>query len=354
MARQLLEAIGYLPACELSLEVDPPASVRRAGQELVGRVHVRARERARCEALTLTLTRTSRTKEGKESAVVERITLFRGRWQPGDEESYSFRLRLPTHPWSYQGELVQIGWSLAAEARLRRAADVTAELPLQIAPPARPAVTVTPADNRGPEHRWGRGCFLTSVALLLSALAVVVMLREVISLQGVVGAAVVLAQIGIAGLVVSLRPYLAGRRLGAVEVSVGPAKAAGYREADRGEALDCAVRLRPDSAVRAVTAALLVMEEAPGQVGKDGWRRHVLYEHRAHLAPRAGAGASASGDGIAVYVGRLPLPVRRGLPLPWSSSTARIVWQVKVHVDVDRWPDFHEKLTLDVRPGPAS
>ena len=336
--------------CDLRIELDSPERFPRAGEELRGKVHVRTRRRVQCRALTVGLICSVTGKRGTESVTVEETTLVSGaRWQPGDVQSYPFRLSLPKDRWSHQGELLSLQWAVEARATVPRAPASKAEFPLRLMPPTRPRTVVAPASNDGPERRWASSCLPASLAMVGGCVALLVASRALPGTTGLVGAAVGLLLLGLLGVGVSLPRYLASRKLGDVRVAVTQARGAGYREAGCRDELQCTVAMRPGADVREVTATLTVAERARRPAGTDGPAlRASLAEERVALS----ADPSRSTEDTLVYAGRLPLPEPGTVPFPWTATPDAIVWEVAVHVDVSGWPDVDETLALDVRGGP--
>ena len=52
--------------------------------------------------------------------------------------------------------------------------------------------------------------------------------------------------------------------------------------------------------------------------------------------------------------GKKPFTIPADLMHSWESGNNKIVWQVKVHGEISRWPDVNEEMTVKVEPGVKS
>ena len=106
-------------------------SVHVGGSTLRGTVAIPADWCRAGVSLTLTLTWTTEGKGRRDSSYFDYVV-----WHPGPTPpaTVPFAVILPAEPWSYEGQLIKIGWTLQATARY---GDMTigAELPLLIQSP---------------------------------------------------------------------------------------------------------------------------------------------------------------------------------------------------------------------------
>lgn len=102
---------------ELVVELDREEPSYRPGEQIRGIVRVRSALGARCRHLRVAVA-WSTTRCRADGALSAARSLFEGEWKPGSETSYRFELPAPAGPFSYQGELFSIEWTVRADAEL--------------------------------------------------------------------------------------------------------------------------------------------------------------------------------------------------------------------------------------------
>jgi len=115
------------------IERNPP--IFRPGEAIAGHVEVEIVDRCRCDALTLTSGWKTDGKGSTAKGEIEKPTLFQGEWNtPGKKLRYPFSLRAPAGPLSYSGTIVNLTWTLRADADIPWDFDPKTEAVFVLAP----------------------------------------------------------------------------------------------------------------------------------------------------------------------------------------------------------------------------
>lgn len=106
------------------------------GQTLEGSVHVDVESDCDCKELLLSLSWYTSGRGPRNTETVDDQTLYSGNWQRQKEYDYDFSIDLPPGPYSYDGDLITVGWVLEVKADVRNEAYHRARTQIRVEPGA--------------------------------------------------------------------------------------------------------------------------------------------------------------------------------------------------------------------------
>ncbi len=107
------------------------------GETVAGTVHVLTDQSVKCRHLHVRLGWHTEGRGGRDAKTVAEVDLYQGQIEPNMPLSRPFQLELPESPWSYAGHYVSILWDVTAQIDVPWARDVTASVPIVLAPAPR-------------------------------------------------------------------------------------------------------------------------------------------------------------------------------------------------------------------------
>ena len=349
------------------------------GDRVSGTLAVEVETACDCDGLSLERYWQTHGQGNPIKGAVERLSLFTGPWEANASYSYPFEFVLPAGPLSYHGEKLNVDWYLEAAADLPWAIDPTARVDLLLLERQGDPQVVSQGEHwrtrstrfeelRGqrvqalPEG-WtdevsrelmaGRGGFTTAgqlgqrvfVGVVLFMLVLCALLLGFgIAAAGPLGLLVGLFPTLICGgvLFFLLRNRLAERKLGPVEVSIGPARVLGP-----GDELTVEVGFTPKVPVEINSIEVELLGEERVVRGSGSNRRtfkHTIDKRREQLT---GAIRVAAGE---PFHRALALSIQSSAPASFSVRDNTLSWTLKLHIDIPRWPDWNRIEELLVLP----
>ncbi len=118
--------------CRLALSFNQHGTTVAPGGELTGEVVVHVDAAVACNGLTVFPEWRTSGSGNVAAGEGEKLVLFNGQWDAG-EHRYRFGLRAPLGPFTYDGKLVDVRWTLKARADVPWAIDPKAEAPFTLA-----------------------------------------------------------------------------------------------------------------------------------------------------------------------------------------------------------------------------
>jgi len=333
----------FVPGQEISGEVvvhSPPAEHKREPASLECRWHTHGRG-------------------NRDAASVSQDILVDEREDPDGTLRYPFKVRAPQGPFTYHGKNLNVEWMLRAEIPIAWAIDPKAEVGFGLVPGADPGSPPPELIERfalleqsKPSRNMGcgiaAGLFFTILPLMHLTVGITLFREGAPGVLSLVFSIVplIFMGVGLAIIFLSMRNWLAQRKLGAVSFELDPPRP------HLGEELRCRLHLNPHQKTRINEATMKVRCEevcVRGSGTNKQTFRTTLYETATPLI-----------DGTMDLEPNLPMTRRAGvvippeLPAAFNASDNQIEWTCEVHVDVAGWPDWLDKRQMLVWPGATS
>lgn len=337
-----------MPQCTLRVLLDRSEPVFVGGEHVTGQVEVHVDETVQCNGLTVRAMWRTSGEGNTDSGEGPVATLAAATWRAGESLRFPFDLTLPNGPFTYQGNLIQLAWSVEARADVPWAIDPKGVAPLTLVPGPGQPVTNDPAMGTMSPADFGKYTGLHTLvcgiglAMVLFGLGVAI----VPFLYGNdFGAGIPCGTfaffIGIIAFGFTIRRVLAERRLGPVTLTVEPANLR------PGQSARCRVRFRPpgELELEGASATVIAQESATRGSGKNSsTRTHVLLtkEISLHAPRRVRAREEVE------LTAEITLPPEA--PFSFHSFSNRIIWQVNVAIRIPGWPDWVHYHPLVVQP----
>ncbi|MEQ9569695.1 MAG: hypothetical protein RLN75_05850, partial [Longimicrobiales bacterium] len=301
------------------------------GEPIAGAVVVEVADGSRCEYVVLRATWRTHGKGTVAKGRHGSLTLHEGPI-PSGVTRFPFRFEAPDGPFTYRGHLLNVDHYLEARIEIPWAVDPSIEEDFVLVPGAVPA---PPPD---PDAADGPGLESTADPRIPAVIGAILLLVGTVTFP--FPGFLILVAAGVF-LFAGLRQKAAASRVGDVIAMVEP------RVVSPGDEVQVAVALFPpkDVAVNGVTATLRGAEVCVSGSGTD----KKTHRHVAHRDKR-----------ILIEGGTLPGGVERVLEtsftIPalgmWSFAAHRhrVLWDVRVEVDIPSWPDWGSSMPLVVWP----
>ena len=330
---------------ELRIELEQTELV--GGQTVSGCIVVDLDREVECRGVKLELGWHTHGRGNRAKHTVLSETLAVGRLIPGRDHRFPFSVTVPNGPVTYRGEILNVDWTLRAQADIPWRIDPKTEETLYVVEASRDAAYVAGDSARVESLRAsaGRslpmGCLLVFLApFFLVGLGGIVAGFANNSIVVALGS---LAFLGVPSLVtfLVLKNRIAGTRIGPVEVEAP-------EQVQRGDTVDAKMPLNPKSAVRlnAITASLKGVERCVSGSGTNRTthvRTVVELGQELHLARPN-------------LVPNVPLAVGHSFSLPddaalsFAARDNRLEWSVEFHIDIPNWPDATHSASFFVVP----
>ncbi|HUP24502.1 MAG TPA: hypothetical protein VNB06_16355 [Thermoanaerobaculia bacterium] len=368
--------------CELTVELDEPKRRYRCGEPVTGRVHVRTDGEVTCRKLVIEQVWRTHGRGNQAEGVLNEHVEGDQRWLAGQVHEVPFSFLVPAAPINHHGHLVNVDHYVTARADLPWKLDPRAHADYLVVPSAETPVRYveTEADfgkaaqkalqertkkaKKSP-FRWVWSILLTPLAIVL----VVLVLGLLLVLLPIV------LVVGLVGWIVRItRQGSAERKLGAVEVVVGARKlgdpgeahtsvvvAGGFAAIKRrmrrlggatylvtiGSPVTLAVRFTPKSDITIDSATLTVTAKESARSGSGTnatTHQHVLAELTTELS---GPRLLPAGQPIHLH-GEILLPA--GSAPSFTASDNNVTWEMKLAIEIPKWPDWVQTNKLLVVP----
>ena len=324
--------------CDIQVQLDEPERVYFPGEEIKGRVRVQTDEECKCKSLDIVFEVNAFGKGNRASLELDKTQEFVGKWIGQTENHYPFSFRVPDDARPYHGTLLNVTYQVHARADIPWAFDPKDSALVAIGYPSDGALTYG-WDEEKVKKNMGIGCFYGSLAVFLHCAAALVLSEG----SGVLATALMMAVVSGLGALFWGRTWLAAKRLGSVHLGFQMGSGGGYRVAEDKDAFFVVVKLDSASAVTGITAELRVMERVVrGSGSNQTTHTHPLFESNVTL--------EEAEEGL--YRGRIILPAEGECPPSITFRDNRVVWEVFTRVDIPNWPDWTQRVDLQVSPKP--
>ena len=118
--------------CDLSIELEDPQKVFIGGETIRGVVRVNADADVQCRGLVVTSGWRTHGRGNVATGEAGRMTLFKGEWRAGEEQSYRFELPVAPWPPSYHGHYLNIDHYIDVRAKIPWAFDPKDSVPFHV------------------------------------------------------------------------------------------------------------------------------------------------------------------------------------------------------------------------------
>ncbi len=283
----------------------------------------------------------------RTQVTLERQSLFEGEWSEGSYV-YDFEVAAPEDLPTYNGASFGIIYRVTARAQLatgEREAEAVIDI---VAPPER---VLAVGDESFSGAQEVTGWSFIGAGLMLFAVVVLSQLVGPSSSSDEASATLFmsLAMFATFGMgarmtYVSVRPALAGWRLGGVDMDVA------VGEDDAGYFVDVRAHVAPHPRVEIRSATVALRREEVTIVKTGGGNTRVKRHERIHVCACEEAELNpqptATGEGAPDQRVRLRLPEE---PVPTlSDAHVSMRWRVALHIDIVDWPDYIEEVPIVV------
>lgn len=341
--------------CDLRIELESSDRIFTPGQTLRGHVEVDVNARCQCNGLTLSREWRTHGRGNRASGAARELTLFSGTWQPGETYSYAFEVEIPeSGPLSYHGHYLNVDWYLDARADIPWAFDPKAQAEVLVVPGEEPCVGEAQSSPTlaapGSVQNIIIGCAVAFLSIFILA-GMGVSTFGVLFAVGFAGEggepALFMIPFGLAFATIPcimvfflLRNVIAQRKLGPVNLIAEPDVVVA------GDTVSFSVGFTPRSEAH-ISSVVVTLRGSEVVVSGSGTNRsthtHVLHAESQTLE----AGSHVRALEQVSLQGELLLPA--DAPASFSASDNALVWEVEVHIDIARWPDYQSSVPVRVR-----
>jgi hypothetical protein len=316
-----------MSACQLRIELDEAEKVYQGGDHVRGTVVAIVEKDSTCKGLVVTSGWSTHGRGNVDRAELDSVTVFSGSWLAGQEYRYPFELRSASWPPTYYGTHLNVSHGVTAKAKLAWAFDPSAR--------AEYAVIATSSPEDLAPERNAKPSSLAWVGWTVLALFVVFigwMLLFLVPVLLVVGA-----------LVWFFKSYLPKSLTGEVTCNVEPLRLR------PGEVIRGKIAFTPKRKTQLNGVVLTVSADevcVSGSGSNATTHTHHLHSHMEQLLE----------PGPVLPGQLLEFPFEYSLPMHASPSLAlkdnKLNWEVKLRIDIPKWPDWTKTYALIVDPLP--
>lgn len=315
-----------MAACRLRIELDDSNKVYQGGDTIKGTVFAIAEKEVSCSALTVASGWSTHGSGNVDRSELDSVTVFSGSWSAGQEYHYPFELRTASWPPTYYGTHLNVSHGLLAKAKLAWAIDPTAKLEY-------PVIATLSPDDLAPERKAPGKSSLAWIGWLIFAVILVAVGWMLLFLVPVL--------LIIAGMVWFFKSYLPKSVTGEVDCSIENLRL------KPGEVVRGKIAFTPKRKTQLNGVVLTVKADEiciSGSGSNSRTHTHSLHLHTEQLLE---AGSVLPGQ-------LLEFPFEYSLPMTAAPSLAlndnKLTWEVKLRIDIPRWPDWTKAFPLIVDP----
>jgi hypothetical protein len=316
--------------CDFQIVFDRQDRTYRPGEEVRGTIHLQAQREFSCSRLVVESCWKAHGRGNTERGVLDSIELPAAAFQAEQILEIPFRFTAPDGPPTYHGTYLNVDQYIRVFADVSWAIDPKHEEDYVLLP-----------GNRD----WGNRPD-TTVASVKAAkgspiATVIAVLLIIVGIMSFFFCGFLLVILGCVILLANLRKSIAEKKLGQVDVRWGSLQVA------PGGSVPLRLSLAPRRtvALNAIRATLWAREKCVSGSGTDKTTHvHVVHQQVVEIAPE---GRLAAGE-PATYAAELPIPLTDAYS--FHASDNDLVWSIEMRIDIPKWPDWVEEVTLLVRP----
>jgi len=319
-----------MPSVELQIAFDRPSRTYLSGERVTGTVIARPGEDVRCRGLSLEYFWRTHGRGNTDQGKSSKTMLFQGQWRAGKVERYRFQFPCPPGPPSYRGHYVNVDHYVRATARVSFVFD----------PHAQEEFTVLPAAGRAGVHLPAR-YELTKPEKTSPTAGIISIVLLAMGIFFFMPLGLILIPAGLIVGYVWGRRWFAEQKIGEVTVD-WPSDVV-----FSGSSAPLEVEFTPKRAttLNGITATLIGEEQSEAGGGTDkNTETLAFYSHPTRVAKRE---ELAQGQQARFSVD-IPIPPTRAFSFVAASN--KVVWKLKLQIDIPLWPDWIESRELIVVP----
>jgi len=311
----------------------------KLGDTVKGQVSVEVDKECKCDALVLKKLWSTHGKGNRSSGGSEELKLFQGVWQPGTY-TYAFSFVLDEGPYSYHGHYINIDWYLNARADIPWAIDAKDELEIILEKDeANPVENVSgyqlheSGENPVSIHNIG---LLKYLPLLFVVVGVLLMVFEEMPIFGAI-----FAVAGSVAFFKIIQSSIAERKLGDVECLVDVANLSA------GDRVNFTISFTPKTNIKINSAHVKLLGQEVAVSGSGTNTTTHTYTFHDDKIPILAQNSFSSG---------IPVRDKHILRIPDNAAPSfivpdnKIIWTVVIEIDIPRWPDWINSLSIRVKP----
>lgn len=311
----------------------------KLGETVKGQVTVEVDKECKCDGLVLKKYWSTHGKGNRSSGGREELNLFQGVWQPGIY-TYAFSFVLDEGPYSYHGHYINVDWYLSARADIPWAIDAKDELEIIL---EKDEANLT--DNIKGYEFHNNGEKVISIEDLgyfkyFPLIFVVVGLLLIVFAEAIIfGALFVL--VGAYGFYKLIQSSIAERKLGGVECLVNE------HNPCAGDRINFSVSFTPKSNIKINSASVKLLGQEVAVSGSGTNRTTHTHTFHDEKIPILAQNRFSRG---------MPVEDRHHIVIPENAAPSfrapdnKIEWSLVVEIDIPRWPDWVNSLSITVKP----
>ncbi|OUS25444.1 hypothetical protein A9Q99_21180 [Gammaproteobacteria bacterium 45_16_T64] len=338
--------------CNVTIALKGGVTEYRVGDKVEGVVVVSVDKECDCNELSIKKFWQTHGQGDKSKGEPEKITLYKGVWQPG-EYRYDFAFELLEEPVSYQGKYINIDWYLKAQADTPWAMDPKAEQDfLLVSNPDKPCRANHEIDsmmdsmNKTDDFAEMVSQNSTMKKIALSILGGVMLLPAFFIYSGWQSGHFAEIGFGLVALFFVLRmawrvikPALAGKKLGSVDCVLNKQEFYG------GEYIEVSVKFLPpeDVSINEVVAKLILTEKSISGSGTN--KRTYTYDYPHGEVKLSGQRMLNAGS---IFSGAARIKLSDKLMHSFHRGSNSLSWAVVFEIDIQNWPDWERAERIRV------
>ena len=311
----------------------------KLGETVRGKVTVEVDKECQCDKLTLHKCWSTHGKGNRTSGAKEELILFQGTWQPGKYE-YEFSFVLNDGPFSYHGHYINVDWYLKTQADIPWSIDPKDEVEFILEKSEVNQTDSLPAYEL--YHHESNALDLTKYPLIrIFPLIFVFAGIAMIYFEGTLFFGGVFIIVGSVIFYKTIQSSIAERKLGKVKCDILENKLR------PGDDLHFSIGFEPGSNITINAASVRLVGKEVAVSGSGTNTTTHTYTFHSEEMPILTQGSFTRG---------MPVRDKRRLKIPadaaasFTVSDNRIEWQLVIDIDIPKWPDWENSLSISVLP----
>ncbi len=314
-----------MATCNLKIDLDEPKQIRLGGETITGTVIVDCQQDTNCKGLEISTAWSTHGRGNLDHGLGELVVAYQGAWHAGQEYRYPFKLKVAPWPPTYYGTYINVSHCVVARAKLAWKTDPRVEKEF-------PVMATTTPDDLQPVRQPKAGGAKVIIYVLLAIFGLAFGLAFIWLIPFL---------LIIAGLVWFFKFFLPKQLTGSVKCDVEP------KRLQAGEKLKAHLSFTPKRSVKVngVSYTVSCVEKCVSGSGSN--RTTHTHELLKQTEALIGEGLLPAGQlqsfDVAFQIPRHAAPSMK-------LSDNEITWSVVFRIDIPRWPDWTETITLVVTP----